>query len=102
MSRSGAATAPDPALRREVGTAYLRMGDALAATGDTRGALSFAQQGLTLHKEAGTAAPVSAEARRATRGSGTAAWAICSRRRVTSRSRSRIGAPPSRSCRRWP
>jgi eukaryotic-like serine/threonine-protein kinase len=60
----GAATAPDPALRREVGTAYLRMGDALAATGDTRGALSFAQKGLTLHKEAGTAAAVSPAARR--------------------------------------
>ena len=60
----GAATAPDPALRREVGTAYLRMGDGLATTGDTRGALSFAQKGLTLHKEAGSAASVSPEARR--------------------------------------
>ena len=60
----GAATAPDPAMRREVGTAYLRLGDGLATTGDTRGALSFAQKGLALHKEAGSAASVSQEARR--------------------------------------
>jgi eukaryotic-like serine/threonine-protein kinase len=60
----GAANAADPALRREVGTAYLRMGDGLAATGDTRGALSFAQKGLALHKSAGTAASASLDARR--------------------------------------
>jgi non-specific serine/threonine protein kinase/serine/threonine-protein kinase len=60
----GAATAPDPALRREVGTAYLRMGDVLGSTGDTRGALSFAQKGLALHKEAGTATSPIPDARR--------------------------------------
>ena len=40
------------------------MGDVLAATGDTRAALTFAQKGLALHQEAGAANSGSPEARR--------------------------------------
>ena len=60
----GAATAADLGLRGELGTAYVRLGDVMSATGDTRAALSFAQKGLELHKSAAPGAWASADARR--------------------------------------
>ena len=60
----GAGTAADLDLRRELGTAYVRLGDVLSARGDTRAALSFAQKGLALHKAAAPGAAASPDARR--------------------------------------
>ena len=60
----GAGTAADLGLRRELGTAYVRLSDVLSATGDTRAALSFAQKGLALHKAAAPGATASPDARR--------------------------------------
>jgi non-specific serine/threonine protein kinase/serine/threonine-protein kinase len=60
----GAANAQEPAERRELGTAYLRMSDILASTGDTAEALSFAKKGLALQQSASNDPSAPAAARR--------------------------------------
>jgi eukaryotic-like serine/threonine-protein kinase len=60
----GAASSPDPTLRRELATAYLRLSEVLSPSGDTAEALSFAKKGLALQREAGSDATLSPDARR--------------------------------------
>ena len=60
----GAATSPDPTLRRELATAYLRLSEVLSQSGDTAEALTFARKGLALQTESGADATLPAVARR--------------------------------------
>jgi non-specific serine/threonine protein kinase/serine/threonine-protein kinase len=60
----GAATSPDRSLRRDLGTAYLRLTDVLSSAGQTAEALAMARKGLALH-EATTDESSPDEARRA-------------------------------------
>ena len=65
----GAQDAPDgdPAARRDgsrLGTAYMRLGDVIAARGDTAAALAYAQKGLALQERMAAGAAGSAEAKR--------------------------------------
>ena len=57
----GAASSPDPSLRRELATAYLRLSEMAGSTGNTQEALSLARKALALQKDAAElAAPESA------------------------------------------
>jgi serine/threonine protein kinase/tetratricopeptide (TPR) repeat protein len=59
----GAEASADPALRRDLGTAFLRLTDVLSASGNTADALVLARKGLALH-EATTNESSPPEARR--------------------------------------
>jgi eukaryotic-like serine/threonine-protein kinase len=56
--------AASPALRRELGAAYLRMSDILSSNGKTSDALAYANKGLVLAKSIGSDGSASPDARR--------------------------------------
>jgi non-specific serine/threonine protein kinase/serine/threonine-protein kinase len=53
----GAATSPDPALRRELAMAYQRLSEILQSTGGTKEALDYAKQSLALLREVSEMSP---------------------------------------------
>jgi serine/threonine protein kinase/tetratricopeptide (TPR) repeat protein len=60
----GAATSPDAAFRRELATAYLRLSEVLAMTGETNEALTLARNGVALQTQGGDDRALPADARR--------------------------------------
>lgn len=60
----GVTVSSDAGLRREMGTAYLRLSDALSSMGDTAQALSSARKGLDLQRDTASDPSASADARR--------------------------------------
>ena len=87
----GAATSPDPTLRRELATAYLRLSEVLSPAGDTAEALTFARKGLALQTEA-AAMPPCRRWRGVSSSPPTPASATCSRTPATPTARSNSAA----------